>query len=93
MLYDCHIHSFLEVGNDLDDFFGDTIAHVREVLACSDGLEEGEKLIAQALAIQLVEVAFVVLWVLVSHLEVICLPPWGWNIDVSLGARDDELAF
>ena len=48
-------------------------------------LRKGEH-IAQPFSIQLVEMALVVLRILVSHLEVIGLPPWGWYVDVSLGA-------
>lgn len=51
LLYHLHILSLFEVGDDLDDFFRDVIAYVREVLAGADGFEEGEKLVAQTFAI------------------------------------------
>ena len=69
-----HILSCLKIGNNLDDAFRYVARHIREVLAGADGLEKGKKLIAQALAVQLIEITLVVLRILVSHLEVIGFP-------------------
>ena len=70
-----HILSCLKIGDNLDDAFRYVARHIREVLAGADGLEKGEKLIAQALAVQLIEITLVVLRILVSHLKVIGFPP------------------
>ena len=81
-----HILSCLKIGNNLDDAFRYVARHIREVLAGADGLEKGEKLIAQALTVQLIEITLVVLRILVSYLKVIGFPPRSRHIDIALGA-------
>ena len=61
-----HILSCLKIGDNLDDAFRYVARHIREVLAGADGLEKGEKLIAQALAVQLIEITLVVLRIRIS---------------------------
>ena len=50
-------------------------------------------LVAEAFAVVAVEVLLVLGLVLVAHLEEAGEPPWGGDVDVALGATDDEVAF
>ena len=57
-----------------------------------DAGHELANLVAQALAVPLVEVLLVLVLVLEAQLEVVGLPPRGGHVGVALGARDDEVA-
>ena len=63
------------------------------ILAVLDGLRENGDLVADALAVQLIEVALIAGEVLEAHLEVIGFPPGRGHVHIALGACDDQLAF
>ena len=58
-----------------------------------DAGDELADLIAEALAIPLVEVFLVLVLVLESELEIVGLPPRGGYVSIALGARNDKVAF
>lgn len=81
--------SFLlvEIADDGYDGAGEGVVYVAaEWCACLDGLHEGDELVADAFAVELVEVTAVVGWVLVTHFEIVGLPPRGWHVDVAFCA-------
>lgn len=58
-------------------------AYIGIIPAILDGFQEGHDLVADALAVQLVEVALVVGGIFVANLEVVGLPPGSRDVDVS----------
>ena len=58
-----------------------------------DAGDELADLVTKTLAIPLVEILLVLILVLEAELEVVGFPPRGRNISVTLGARDDKVAF
>ena len=51
-----------------------------------DAGDELLNLVAQACPIPLIEELFVLVLVLIAKLEIVGLPPWGWDIGIALGA-------
>ena len=82
----------IEVGSDVGNGFRHVFADVRKVALALNRLDEGEQFVANALAIKLVEVAFIVAWVLSAHLEIVGFPPRCRHVDVAFCARNNEFA-
>ena len=82
-LYQHRIFALIEVGSNVGDGFRHVFADVRKVALALNRLDEGEQFVANALAIELVEVAFVVAWVLSAHLEIVGFPPRSRHVDVA----------
>ena len=59
---------------------------------CLDSLDKGDDLIADALAVKLIEVALVVGRILVADFEIVGFPPGSRNVDITFGTRYDQLA-
>ena len=81
----------------LDNFRdGDAFATTELVAALAMVDNHGEPLldlVAETFAVVAVEVFLVLGLIFVTNLEETGEPPWGGNVDVALGATDDEVAF
>ena len=82
-LYQHRILALVEVGSNVGDGFRNVFADVRKVALALNRLDEGEQFVANALAIELVEVAFVVALIFPSHLEIVGFPPRSRHVDVA----------
>lgn len=85
------------VAVDLDDF-GDGDAFLATELVAALAMVDDHRhkfldLVAETFAVVAVEVFLVLGLILVTDLEEAGEPPWGGDIDVALGATDDEVAF
>ena len=85
------------VAVDLDDF-GDGDAFLATELVAALAMVDDHRhkflnLVAETFAVVAVEVFLVLGLVLVTDLEEAGEPPWGGDVDVALGATDDEVTF
>lgn len=82
-------------GVDVGDHLGNGLGHLgcdlETYLLLTDGAQEAQKLIGDALVLQLVEIALVVRRVLVAQLKVVGFPPGGGDIDVPVRPGYDQL--
>ena len=54
---------------------------------------KGRKLVSNPLAIELIEIAFIAIRILVANLKLLSFPPWSRNVDVTFCSGNNKLSF